>query len=265
MPLSRSGIIGVRNPSPGNVAYRARTGFSAKGMSWLDKQNAISKIKKCLALAESLNKHEAASALRQAQALIRKHGVNELELISAEIARCDAIASAKSRPSEWESLLASTVAKVFGCRALFVTDGTAARWAFIGAYPTNELAQYGFVVMLEQLKAQRNEYRKKHCMHLIEANRVIRADLFCLGWVDAVRRNVQALARKLTNSPAINAYLETNFEVITDLVVTNRSAGKELTVREEEAMEIGAAAGRIANLTRALGCNTNTCSLLKSA
>lgn len=42
-----------------------------------DREKAIDKIKKCLALSKSANEHEAAAALRQAQALMRKHDVTE--------------------------------------------------------------------------------------------------------------------------------------------------------------------------------------------
>lgn len=38
---------------------------------------AIDKIKKCLALSKSANEHEAAAAMRQAQALMAKHGIDE--------------------------------------------------------------------------------------------------------------------------------------------------------------------------------------------
>ena len=46
----------------------------------------IGKIKKCLSLSQSDNPHEAASALRQAQALMRKHGLDEVAMANAEVA-----------------------------------------------------------------------------------------------------------------------------------------------------------------------------------
>ncbi|MFC0020178.1 DUF2786 domain-containing protein [Neisseria gonorrhoeae] len=41
----------------------------------MDKEKVLDKIKKCLALGRSANEHEAAQALRQAQALMEKYKV----------------------------------------------------------------------------------------------------------------------------------------------------------------------------------------------
>lgn len=49
----------------------------------MDKKAAIEKIRKCLALAKSANEHEAAAALRQAQALMRKYGVEDGDILMA--------------------------------------------------------------------------------------------------------------------------------------------------------------------------------------
>ena len=43
----------------------------------MDKNKAIEKIKKCLALGKSANEHEAAQALKQAQALMREYGISD--------------------------------------------------------------------------------------------------------------------------------------------------------------------------------------------
>ena len=51
-----------------------------------DNNSAIlCKIKKCLALSASSNPHEAAAALRQAHALMNKHGVSAHEVTMADI------------------------------------------------------------------------------------------------------------------------------------------------------------------------------------
>lgn len=43
----------------------------------MDKEKALARIKKCLALSKSPNEHEAAAALRQAQKLMQAHGITE--------------------------------------------------------------------------------------------------------------------------------------------------------------------------------------------
>ena len=42
----------------------------------MDKETALTKIKKCLALSKSVNEHEAAIALKQAQRLMQEYSLN---------------------------------------------------------------------------------------------------------------------------------------------------------------------------------------------
>lgn len=51
----------------------------------MDKQTALAKIKKCLALSKSANEHEAAQALKHAQFLMSEFGLTELDVSLAEV------------------------------------------------------------------------------------------------------------------------------------------------------------------------------------
>ena len=51
----------------------------------MDKEKILDKIKKCLALSKSANEHEAAQALKQAQALMEKHEVNAVDIALSEV------------------------------------------------------------------------------------------------------------------------------------------------------------------------------------
>ncbi|MTD33973.1 DUF2786 domain-containing protein [Paludibacterium denitrificans] len=53
----------------------------------MDRKSAIEKIKKCPALAKSANEHEAAAALRQAQALMEKFGVEDDDILMSEVCK----------------------------------------------------------------------------------------------------------------------------------------------------------------------------------
>ncbi|WP_304672555.1 DUF2786 domain-containing protein [Neisseria bergeri] len=46
----------------------------------MDKQKVLEKIKRCLALGESANEHEVAQAIRQAQILMKKYGISEMDV-----------------------------------------------------------------------------------------------------------------------------------------------------------------------------------------
>lgn len=46
----------------------------------MNKSQAIEKIKKCLRLSKSANEHEAAQALKQAQILMQKFGITDIDV-----------------------------------------------------------------------------------------------------------------------------------------------------------------------------------------
>jgi hypothetical protein len=75
----------------------------------------------------------------------------------------------------------------------------------VGANP--EVAQYAFLVLFRQLKRARSEYIKERLKRCKPAAKTRRADLFCAGWVHAVR--VGALGQFLPENPyqaAIDAF-----------------------------------------------------------
>ena len=82
----------------------------------------IDKVKKCIALSKSDNPHEAAAALRQAQALMRKHGIDEAGIAAAEIGATDVEHKSSNavRPPAWETMLMMLVGTAFGCRGMFI-------------------------------------------------------------------------------------------------------------------------------------------------
>ena len=51
----------------------------------MDKEKVLDKIKKCLALGQSANEHEAAQALKQAQALMEKYEVNAVDIALSRV------------------------------------------------------------------------------------------------------------------------------------------------------------------------------------
>ena len=77
----------------------------------------LGKIKKCLALSASDNPNEAATAMRQAHALMEKHGVTAEGIIMGDIgeAKIKSRTMARNKPEQWEAYLAATVGKAFGC------------------------------------------------------------------------------------------------------------------------------------------------------
>lgn len=177
----------------------------------MDRESALKRIRKCLALAESEEPHEAAAALRQARALMDKFHVTESEAELSEITESSCLSSGKRAAPAWEAALAKVVGETFGCRVLHSSGRPRKRsyvraflssrsdyyrttygngsLHFVGAQPAAEIARYAFEALRRQLRRARASYRE----HLGGSGP--RLDAFVIGWVMAVQSKLDALAK----------------------------------------------------------------------
>ncbi|WP_246797787.1 DUF2786 domain-containing protein [Burkholderia perseverans] len=183
----------------------------------MDKKTAIEKIRKCLALANSAEPHEAAAALRQAQKLMKQFGVEHPELLAAGV--CDAWSRSRAlhRPIRYEAALARVVADAYGCDMLFGRELNEAKTDIVGAYtfigigPSPEIAKYSFDVLARKLRAARRVYIGAKLRRCTPRNKVARADEYCDGWVMAVRDNMMTGTMPAEHVAMISSYIRANF------------------------------------------------------
>lgn len=182
----------------------------------MDKKTAIDKIRKCLALAKSSEPHEAAAALRQAQKLMEKFGVEHPELLAAGVSEAFTKSSANKTPTRYEVHLASVICDVFACDMMFTRRLSKSQLAieggytFIAAAPIPDIATYTFSVLRRQLAKARAEYMKT-ALKRHRKNKTAAADLFCVGWVNAVHNQIKTLQPTPEQEEAINAYKRINY------------------------------------------------------
>lgn len=209
-----------------------------------EQDKILGKIKKCLRLAASSNPNEAATAIRQAKALMAQHSITLTDVQAAEANAYRAVASAKVKPAAWETILADTAAKAFSCKLLFI--GGIGLWKFIGVGVAPELAGYAFSVLLRQAKRDRTEYIKTKLKRVKSKAQVTkRADVFSTNWVWAAENKITAIAPSPSAKTAINAYMDKHHSNVTDL--NSREAKGRQYDSDQDA---GYAAGRNANLNR---------------
>lgn len=171
----------------------------------MDKQKVLEKIKKCLALGESANEHEAAQAIRQAQILMKKYGISEMDVELSAVTE-KGVACASSLPT-WHQVLIAQCAKAFGveCYQHTLWGLSEARFFGIGIKP--ELAAYAYEVLLRQLKKERREYIKNELKAVrLSRNKTARADQFCTGWVYAIVKKVQEFAAEPAEKEVLAHY-----------------------------------------------------------
>jgi hypothetical protein len=85
----------------------------------MDNRKIMDKIRKCLALSQSANEHEAAAALRQAKKLMEAHNISAEDVKAAEVSEARVKAGACRNPVAWEGNLALTTGAVFNCTVIF--------------------------------------------------------------------------------------------------------------------------------------------------
>lgn len=217
-----------------------------------DKTFIIAKIRKCLALAKSDNKHEAAIALRQAQRLMQEHEVSDFDIATADIQEECAKAGASAKPARWECSLAMRIAKAFGSRVFLMVDYPVGRWTFVGAAPSGEVARYAFEVMFRQIKRARSAHIKSTLRRCGPTSRTRRADLFCEGWVIAATALIDHFAAEERHQERVTAYLEQKHD-LKGFQGNDRNAGRKLAEKDYGDLSAGYAAGKEAQLNHGVG------------
>lgn len=229
--------------------------------TWLVQQidpKILGKIKKCLALASSDNANEAATALRQAHALMSLHGVSVEHITMAEIGEGAAKSRtmSRSKPAQWEGALASVVGLAFGCQLMFsrapkkTAKRTASRqlndakFIFVGITSQAQVAAYTFDVLARKCKKARAEWIAKHLEGISEMSggkRVVTGmgDQFASGWVYKISQLVQEFAQPKNVEAAIAQFISHRATCVPD----SESLLREPATQNERLRAIALASG----------------------
>ncbi|EHU1483056.1 DUF2786 domain-containing protein [Acinetobacter baumannii] len=190
----------------------------------MNKKEIIEKIKKCLALSKSANQHEAATALRQAQALMEKYNIDADDAALLGIVSAEILGSGSQKPPVFESMLAQSIAKLMDCKVFLSyqinktssTSKVVAVWHFAGFDPAPEIASYAFNVLYRQLKKARTTFINTSLKRVqIRANKVKRADMFCEGWVVEASEQARRIKPNTEKIKQIEAHIKKTTELTT--------------------------------------------------
>ncbi|MBF9265233.1 DUF2786 domain-containing protein [Paracidovorax cattleyae] len=182
----------------------------------MTRDEALKKIKKCLALGRSANEHEAAAALRQAQKLMEQFDLREQDISLADVSEVK-VKACSTAANAWELSLVGMVADAFGCEQFgqlkghYNSAGNFVRtrhWVFVGIDAAPTVAGYACEVLLRQCARARLTHIAKQPKNCKPITKTARGDAFALGWVAAVRDKVSAFARPAANEALLLAYIE---------------------------------------------------------
>ena len=203
----------------------------------MTRDEALQKIKKCLALAASPEQHEAASALRQAQKLMQLFGLTETDVSLADVSEVTQRAS--SAPLVlWETWLAHLVAEGFGCDYFTSTHmvlgsnftrRTVREYVFIGVGTAAEVAGYAFEVLSRQCAKDRRAHVAKQPKNCKQKTKVARGDRYAEGWVQGVREKLETFTRTDKESALVAQYKEQHHPSLQSAKVKDRTTGRNVT------------------------------------
>lgn len=177
-------------------------------MSNQDKKRIMDKIVRCLALSKSSNEHEAATALRQAHAMMAKHGISQDDIKLADIKFQPSSTRTARRPPIYLCGLADMIGELFGCK-IYLGNGegklsNAPVFCFVGLEMHSTIASYAHDSLCRQLKQARLDYMRTELKRVrLAKNKAARADAFCMGWVVTVKRLVSKLVPLTTDMALI--------------------------------------------------------------
>lgn len=223
----------------------------------MTRDDALKKIKKCLALGRSAEPAEAAAAMRQAQKLMAEHCVSERDLSLADV-REVRTKSNSAAGSLWGTRLTRMVAEAFGCETFdsitagFNEAGNYARVrsvVFVGLEAAPEIAGYAFDVLFRQCAKARLAHIAKQPRNCKPITKTARGDEFAKGWVYAVRAELENFAGTAEKSPLLVEYVQKTYP---DMKTTKpRDTAKRRKV--DGHIDAGYQAGLGARIARGVG------------
>lgn len=176
----------------------------------------LSRIQKLMALAEhNGNAHEAASALRHAQRLMKKYGIDRdtLMLSAVSEATCERLPTDAASIPGWLNALVSVVCMTAGCRSYFGwSQETQKRRRCVSFYGFGErpvVACYLFSVVSRQLKADAQAYLHAFCAHPLLKLSTVRKRMaeYRLYWVAGVWSVLEAFEPTEQEKQVLNRWL----------------------------------------------------------
>ena len=177
----------------------------------MDKKKIIDKIHKCLRLSESGNPNEAALALRQAQALMRKFDIREEDVLTAQVNEVSASSDGYYNPPYWSVALSELVAQAFDCRA-FISRREEQRpyFRFIGVDYSASVAAYTFAVLFRQLRRARRAYINELGIE-DKSESLRRGNVFAQAWLFRIAQTVAEFVSNPASQMAIDAYVKEHY------------------------------------------------------
>lgn len=176
----------------------------------MDNKKLLSKIRKLMALGNSPNPNEAASAIKRAHDLMREYGLSMKDVALSEVVERDSKKLRCKQCQEYEVFLAETIAIRFEVEFLVSRYGGNTHFCFVGIERMAEVATYAFDVLLSKLNKARRGFIELYLSHkrMSRARKTGLADQYARGWVIGVENALDKLVPKKEVPQVVKEYME---------------------------------------------------------
>lgn len=168
-----------------------------------DIKKALDKIQKCLNLSKSTNPHEAARALSQAHALMKKHNISESVAINddyLDMGNILSVGSVMKLPIHIRALI-DVIEKTFSVKTVQKRQSFTSKFGknlhkssivFYGNKDDLVIAEYAFSILVKMLKKERKNFYDT--LQSVK-NKKKKTDQYCIGWCVGVLNAISHLKR----------------------------------------------------------------------
>ena len=224
----------------------------------MTRDEALKKIKKCLALGRSASEHEAAAAVRQAQKLMEQFGLREQDVSLSDVTEVR-VKACSTAANVWELCLVNMIADAFGCeqfaslRGQYNAAGNYIRtrhYVFVGLDASPTVAGYAYEVLARQCAKARLAHIAKQPRNCKAITKTARGDAFAKGWVMAAQELVERFAQPARNQTLLLTYMEVHHPDLTSAKPRDTSKARKTDLGHFAA---GMDAGVRAELHRGVG------------
>lgn len=205
----------------------------------MNRDQALSKIKKCLALGGSANPHEAANAMRQAQKLMAEHLVSADDIALSDVSMKSCSARTNSMP-RWEAKLSSVIADAFGCDVIWTRKARVLQYKvaysraviFYGVGTAPEIAGYAWDVLSRQCAKGRLAHIRAQPPRCKPITLTARGDQYALGWVFGVMEKLEAFAAPQKATLLLEQFKEATWPDSTTGNPKDRTKGRNVSTND---------------------------------
>ncbi|MFM2482331.1 DUF2786 domain-containing protein [Celerinatantimonas sp. YJH-8] len=175
------------------------------------RQKALQKIAKCLELGHSTNIHEAAQAIRMAERLMRKHGLEQSDIDFIRMGTTSAKQLLPSQPSQNILRIIRGINSRFGVEAVLLDHKGLKRLEFVGDAERAIFAGFAFDVLYREMHQQIGSFRNSFAGSGVSQHEVQRrVASFTAGWIEGALEKLPNL--NPGHSDSLDDYLDQQFK-----------------------------------------------------